>query len=454
MRILGAVLAGLVLLALATWQWSRWQLAHVEVTERVQVTITAPGRNALQIEHELAEPLEQALSRAKGLEWLRVVSQPGVVIAVAEVKAIGVEATPPLEVLREALRALPKTLPVDADLPMLQRLSADAEVTRLVVRSDALSVMDLSRWVDESLVRALEVQRGVRTIEQCGSRLPRAVVELDGLRLQAQHVTANDVRAVLQGSLLTPSVKDAEQLLRVPIRGDVQVRDVARFSLEPEKATCVARHRGVPVVLLTVSAQQPFALPVLPPSITVTTLPTLTGGRLSGGEHELVVERGDDVTVFDPGPTKRRVVSIAGADLDAIQKTAREVHATLADAKPKWLGDPWPLTLHHERTLELRRDLMAALGVSAGDVAQLARLHLEGETISRMADGTPVELRESSEFELAVLPGGVAVSSVLSFRETEEPAAILRVNRQRTIEFEVELEGAEKLQLPAGVTLH
>jgi hypothetical protein len=242
--------------------------------------------------------------------------------------------------------------------------------------------------------------------------------------------------------------------MRVPITGEGQVRDVARFSLEPEKATCVARHRGVPVVLLTLTAQNPFTLPVPPPSITLTTLPAMTSGRVTGGEHELVVERGDDVTVFDPGVAKRRVVSIAGADLEAIQKTAREVHATFASAKPKWLGDPWPLALRHERTLELRRDLMAALGVSASDVAQLARLHLEGETISRMTDGTPVDLRESGEFEQAVLPGGVSVSSVVSFRETEEPSAILRVNRQRTIEFEVELEGAEKLQLPPGVTLH
>lgn len=69
----------------------RWRLAHVEVTERLTITTRSPGLTALEVERQLTEPMEDALSTIPGLRSMRSKSLMSVSSVTVEVTAVGAD---------------------------------------------------------------------------------------------------------------------------------------------------------------------------------------------------------------------------------------------------------------------------------------------------------------------------------------------------------------------------
>jgi hypothetical protein len=144
------------------------------------------------------------------------------------------------------------------------------------------------------------------------------------------------------------------------------------------------------------------------------------------------------------------VVSVRGPDLEQLAEVAAKLRTALEKEHSNWLGAPWPNRVPEQV-------MTAAPGVDG--VPRAVQLALVGIEAGSLADGTRVRVHAGSSLDDAVLADGRLLREAVQLTATLAPVAILRVNRQRTVELEVGLEPGEvlravkELQLPAGVSV-
>jgi hypothetical protein len=144
------------------------------------------------------------------------------------------------------------------------------------------------------------------------------------------------------------------------------------------------------------------------------------------------------------------VARVSGPDLEQLSEVAGKLRAALANEHTSWLGSPWPNRVPEQV-------MTPVPGVDG--VARAAQLALVGIEAGTLDDGTLVRVQAGSSLDDAVLPDGRLLREAVQLTATLAPVAILRVNRQRTVELEVGLEPAEvmraarNLQLPPGITI-
>ena len=245
-----AVVGVFVMLAL-----ERSNLAHARLTEDVRVTVGTPGRSAEAAEKEVAQPLEDALARVKGLESIRSTITSGLVVIDVRATAIGVDAPNPVTLAQQAVGAVRNQLPRDLDQPLLQRVELNPTTHHFLARSETLSRLELSRWLDEVFRRQVEVQRGVAETRFCGVVRPELKITLDQQKLLALGLRSTDVVAALQassaeipaGSLnsngmalnLRAGTSSVESLQDLELQGQqVRLRDVAVLESGADQGRC------------------------------------------------------------------------------------------------------------------------------------------------------------------------------------------------------------------------
>jgi multidrug efflux pump subunit AcrB len=465
----------------------RYQLAHVKMTEAARVSVSAPGLSATQVESQVTEPLEQALSSIAGLDSLRSTSSAGLSVIELRVTTEGVEATPAMTLLREALGAVQRQLPQDVDPPILQRVELDRVEQRFLLTSDTMSRVELSQWIDEELRRKVEVQVGVREVQTCGALESELRIELDPQRLRAMGLTPGEVQRAIESSALDvpggrigdfrlrTSHRNLEALENVSLgKNELRLRDVATFERTGRPGRC-RTDDGVLVTLDLFPSSKPNV-----PTHPAVKLSSLVPARMvtyeSSGEPPpripgaVVTLEGNEVRAFFaeapttpplvPGLQLRSVdephtlLRVSGPDFEELTRLATKLRDELAkEPGARWVGNPWP-TVAPEKVITPSRD--------ARDVASTLELVLAGKDVGELEDRTRIRLHVASSLEDAVLEDGRRLTDAVRIEETLAPRALLRVNRQRTVELETSLEAStakrivERIELPAGslVSVH
>ena len=141
------------------------------------------------------------------------------------------------------------------------------------------------------------------------------------------------------------------------------------------------------------------------------------------------------------------VVQVSGPDFERLTEVAGKLRGALAVEKTRWLGVAWP---------QLGPEQVIKAEPGAKGLALALRLAMGGVATGRLADGTQISVHAGSSLDDAVLPDGRPVRSVMTISQTLGPTAMLRVNRQRTVELEVGLDRAavervaKSIPLPPG----
>ena len=144
------------------------------------------------------------------------------------------------------------------------------------------------------------------------------------------------------------------------------------------------------------------------------------------------------------------MVQVSGPDLEQLSELLGKLRDELAKEKTRWLGSTWP-------QLAPEQVITPTPGVT--DVAQTLSLAIVGVQTGRLADGTRIVVRAGTSLDDALLPDGRPLRDVVAINVTLAPAAILRVNRQRTVELELGLDLRDvqrvvnAFPLPAGVSV-
>ncbi len=449
-RALALVAVLLLGLGAAGAGYVRWRLAHVEVTERLTITTRSPGLPALEVERQLTEPMEDALSTIPGLRSMRSKSLMSVSSVTVEVTAVGADATSPEMLVHRATVELTRRLPPHADAPGVTReRDDDALQELLVVRSDRLSPAELTRWVSEPLREGLEAQLGVRALSRCGERHEQVTVTFDARRMAAYGLTEADAAESLIGRWGGDGAAPSVEAVQTVSFGRASVQDVATIQREASPPSCEAFLDGQPVLAVKVLRSQPGAveLPVVPPEVTVTRFTAKTRSLVAGDAmaaatlgglvlaRDGVIERYAAEAATSPqliSVNGGAVVVLSGADREQLVDVAEDVRAALRRAGATWVGIAWPTRQQPVRTVERE---------------EIRRVELElGFQVGRLKDSTPLVVK---------LDG--AADGARRVSERLEPGELLRVDRQRAVEVQAGLTAAAarealgSIKWPSGV---
>ena len=492
LRGLLAVVAFIAIGIIAVLMLAQYRLEHARFTEELAVTVVTPGMSVTEAEREVTERLEQALSDLKGLESLRSTTKSGVVVINLRATTVGVDSTDAVMRAHEAVSRTLRELPPHVEAPYVQRLDANPQRKQFLVHADTMSRIELSRWLDDVLRRELEVQAGVREVKTCGALEPQLKITLDPARLTALGLPAEEVVNALQhDSVNLPSGRldatgitvraagtDVEALQGLIIRDGVRLNEVAQLEVTGDPGNCstladilltvvispgtellLPNHAAVKLTSLTPLRAATFLSPA---GNSVNDAMRALGTRYPGAT---ITAEGDTLTVLFvdepklaevPGLALRSVddlhcvVQVSGPDFERLTELMGKLRGALAVEKTRWLGVAWP---------QLGPEQVIKPEPGTKGLAMALRLAMGGVIAGRLADGTQITVHAGTSLEDAVLPDGRPVRSVMQISQTLAPTAMLRVNRQRTLELEAGLERAEvervvkSVPLPAGYSV-
>lgn len=168
-----------------------------------QVEIQTPclGLSAEEVEALVTAPLEEAFAGLPGLDIMRSKS----VEQLSSIKLIferGTDLMQARQAIQERMTLVIPTLPTWAAPPMmLPPLSSTARTVKIGIRSDTLSVVDLSMITYWTIRERLLRVPGVANVAIWGERIDIPTVQVDPARLEANGVSVTKVMEAMSDSL-------------------------------------------------------------------------------------------------------------------------------------------------------------------------------------------------------------------------------------------------------------
>lgn len=280
----------------------------------VTVRATYPGASPETMDTEVTRVLEAAAARVSGVRRVQSSSEEAT-------SRVTIEFRPDINIndasndVREAVSRAQRNLPDAIEEVIVVKADDDAQpVLRLAITSEALSVEQLTRLVEEQIQPEITAVDGVADVTLFGNR-PRVLrVRLDPARLSSYGLAVDDVAAVLRaaradvpaGSFKSEdqevrvradaSVRTADEAAALRLRDNVRLGDVADIYFSPADPTAYVRLDGRTVVSLGIVRQAQ--------SNTV---------AISRGVHEVITRLNRDMLDIEISVTVDDAVFIEGA---------------------------------------------------------------------------------------------------------------------------------------------
>jgi multidrug efflux pump subunit AcrB len=236
----------------------------------VVVTVLYPGVPPSQLETEVTRKVEDAVASVIGIEHINSTINNGASTTFIEFK-FETEINQAIDDVRDAVTRIRSTLPVDANEPIISRVTTSGDpVITFGVSSDNLSDTELSWFVDLTVMREISAVDGVGAVTRVGGVSREIAVELDPDRLASMNVTAGDVSRQLvrtqvelpggegrvggqeQNLRTTGTVASAQELASLPIAladgRNVRLDSIAQIKDQAAEVRQLALLDGKPVI--------------------------------------------------------------------------------------------------------------------------------------------------------------------------------------------------------------
>jgi multidrug efflux pump subunit AcrB len=159
----------------------------------VTVTLAMPGASPVQLEAEVARPVEDSIASIGGVRHVTTTINDGVVSMVVEL-AFEKNLQEAVTDVRDAVMRIRSTLPTELQEPIITRVNISGlPVLTYAVSSDNMDELDLSWFVDDVISKSLLHVTGVSQVSRQGGVSREVRVELDPVRLQSFKVTAGEI---------------------------------------------------------------------------------------------------------------------------------------------------------------------------------------------------------------------------------------------------------------------
>ncbi|TDI74958.1 MAG: efflux RND transporter permease subunit [Bacteroidetes bacterium] len=243
----------------------------------VTVSTTYPGANADVIESQITEPIEASVNGVAGIRMLTSTSAEGQSTVTVEFN-LDIEMEAAANDVRDRVARVIGALPPDANPPVVTKADADAQpILFIELASDSRSLLDLSRFAEETVRERLQTISGVSSVQVWGAQTYSMRLWLDQQRLAAYELSPLDIRTALQrenvelpsgriegddveltirtlSRLVTP--QEFNDLIVKEVDGRiVRLRDVGRAELGPLNPRTNLKRNGKTIIGVSIQPQ-------------------------------------------------------------------------------------------------------------------------------------------------------------------------------------------------------
>ena len=236
----------------------------------VSVTVTQFGAAPAELESRVTKAVEDAVSGVAGAHHINSVITDGISSTTITFR-LETDTDRALNDVKDAVTSIRANLPRGIDEPMIQRVDiAGLPILTYAAIAPGKTPEQLSWFVDDVVIRALQGVRGVARVDRIGSVEREIRVGLDPVRLQSVGLTPLDVSRQLRGSNVDLAGGRAEiggrdQAIRtlagaktiadlaatriaLPAGGEVRLDDLGLITDTIAEPRSFARFDGAPVV--------------------------------------------------------------------------------------------------------------------------------------------------------------------------------------------------------------
>ena len=196
----------------------------------ISVITVNPGAAPQEIETEITDRIEGAVSTVAGIDEMRSVSIEGV-SQVFITFDLAKDADVAAQEVRDKVDPILRDLPETAERPIVQKLDPDAAPIVLYAVSAPRDTIALTTLVEDEIQERLESLNGVGEVVIFGGRRREIHVEANLDRLRAYNLTVNDLAAALRAqNLELPGGRIEEGAREVVVRTLGRIRQPEAFA--------------------------------------------------------------------------------------------------------------------------------------------------------------------------------------------------------------------------------
>jgi HAE1 family hydrophobic/amphiphilic exporter-1 len=163
----------------------------------VTVQTTLPGASPEEIESQITKPIEEAINTISGIDELRSTTIEGVSLVVVQF-VLDKDGDVAAQEVRDKVATVNGQLPRDTNPPVIQRLDFDAAPIVSISVYGTRPLKELTDIADKQIKQRLESVRGIGSVDIVGGRRREIQLWLDADKLQAYHLTIDQVRSAIR----------------------------------------------------------------------------------------------------------------------------------------------------------------------------------------------------------------------------------------------------------------
>lgn len=206
------------------------------------VSVRLPGATPEEVNSQVVLPLEEAISTVSGIDELRVWASEGSARIMVQF-VLDRDINTAVNDVREKVAGAVRSLPPNILPPVIQKADPDSSPVITFLVSGDRSVRELTELADRQIRRALETVDEVGGVSMNGGRRRQIRVFVDGDKLTAYGMTAQDVQRALQReNIEAPGGRMVRGLSEFGVRTLGRVEAAAEFN-----DVIVANVKGAPI---------------------------------------------------------------------------------------------------------------------------------------------------------------------------------------------------------------
>lgn len=235
-----------------------------------------PGAASQEVESEVSQVIEDAVSTVAGIEELRSISNDGSSICIITF-ALSRNIDAALQDVRDAVSAVSNRLPSTVDPPVVQKSDIDSSPIMTIAVSGERTPTELYFLADRYVKSVIESSKGVGQVSISGAAERAIKVNVDAKRLAAYEMSILQVRdALVRQNTEVPggrvdeglreralrtlgrveTSKDFPELVIDTVGGvPIRLKDLGTVEDSTKEVRTIARLDGVPTVTLSVQRQ-------------------------------------------------------------------------------------------------------------------------------------------------------------------------------------------------------
>ncbi|CAG0956055.1 MAG: efflux RND transporter permease subunit [Rhizobiaceae bacterium] len=166
----------------------------------VSVVVRDPGVAPSELETQVTKRVEDAVANIAGVKNVFSNITEGNSQTLVEFR-LEVDTQTAVSDVKDAIERIRSNLPATADAPVVNRVDVEGQaILTYAVSAPAMTLEELSWFVDDTVIRKLQGVKGVARVDRYGGVTRELKVELDPDRLEALGVTASAVNAALRAA--------------------------------------------------------------------------------------------------------------------------------------------------------------------------------------------------------------------------------------------------------------